>query len=136
MERPHGVQDVGDLAAAVEFPDERKLSEQPWCQYDSYVFRRRRGSHTLAGAAPRVWASWAHERYRARAEHAVSRRPDQSVRSRVHAQLPKWWNTLPARIELHNALNANPILQLNGQVGPAFDGIRGVLAPRMVKFAF
>ena len=40
------------------------------------------------------------------------------------------------RVELHNALNANPILQLNGQVGPAFDAIRGVLAPRMVKFAF
>ena len=40
------------------------------------------------------------------------------------------------RLELHNALNANPILQLNGQLGPAFDGIRGVLAPRMVKFGF
>jgi hypothetical protein len=40
------------------------------------------------------------------------------------------------RIELHNALNANPILQLNSQVGPAFDAIRGVLAPRMLKFAF
>jgi hypothetical protein len=36
---------------------------------------------------------------------------------------------------LHNALNANPILQRNGAVGAAFDTIRGILAPRMVKFA-
>lgn len=40
------------------------------------------------------------------------------------------------RIEVHNALNANPIVQMTNAVGPSFDQVRGVLAPRMVKFAF
>ena len=40
------------------------------------------------------------------------------------------------RIELHNALNANPIVQLNNVLGPSFDVVRGILAPRMLKFAF
>jgi hypothetical protein len=40
------------------------------------------------------------------------------------------------RLEVHNALNAGTVTVLNGTIGPAFDQVRGVVGPRMVKFAF
>ena len=38
-------------------------------------------------------------------------------------------------IELHNALNASTINAINTQYGPAWQSVRGVLAPRIIKFA-
>ena len=38
-------------------------------------------------------------------------------------------------LELHNALNASTINAINTQYGPAWQSVRGVLAPRIVKFA-
>jgi hypothetical protein len=38
-------------------------------------------------------------------------------------------------IELHNALNASTINVINTTYGPAWQQVRGVLAPRIVKFA-
>ena len=40
-----------------------------------------------------------------------------------------------ADLELHNALNASTINAINTQYGPAWQSVRGVLAPRIVKFA-
>jgi hypothetical protein len=37
--------------------------------------------------------------------------------------------------ELHNALNASTINAINTQYGPTWQRVRGVLAPRIVKFA-
>ncbi|MBI4264034.1 MAG: hypothetical protein HY657_06650, partial [Acidobacteria bacterium] len=39
------------------------------------------------------------------------------------------------RLEVHNALNAGTPTVLNGTIGPAFDQVRNVVGPRMVKFA-
>jgi hypothetical protein len=38
-------------------------------------------------------------------------------------------------IELHNALNASTINAIGTQYGPAWQTVRGVLTPRLVKFA-
>ena len=38
-------------------------------------------------------------------------------------------------VELHNALNASTVHTIVTRYGPAWEGVRGVLAPRMVKFA-
>jgi hypothetical protein len=38
-------------------------------------------------------------------------------------------------IELHNALNASTVNAINAAYGPAWQTVRGVLAPRIVKFA-
>ena len=38
-------------------------------------------------------------------------------------------------LELHNMLNASTINAINAQYGPSWQTVRGVLAPRMVKFA-
>lgn len=39
------------------------------------------------------------------------------------------------RVELHNALNSSSVLALNTRYGPAWQAVRTVLAPRLVKFA-
>lgn len=39
------------------------------------------------------------------------------------------------RLELANALNANTIHTIVTRYGPAFESVRGVLAPRLIKFA-
>jgi hypothetical protein len=38
-------------------------------------------------------------------------------------------------IELHNALNASTIHTIVTRYGPAWEGVRGVLTPRLIKFA-
>ena len=38
-------------------------------------------------------------------------------------------------LELHNALNASTINAINTQYGPTWQSVRGVLAPRIIKFA-
>ena len=38
-------------------------------------------------------------------------------------------------IELHNALNANTIHTIVTRYGPAWEGVRGVLTPRLIKFS-
>jgi hypothetical protein len=38
-------------------------------------------------------------------------------------------------IELHNALNASTVHTIVTRYGPAWEGVRGVLTPRLIKFA-
>ena len=38
-------------------------------------------------------------------------------------------------IELHNALNADTVHTIVTRYGPAWEGVRGVLTPRLIKFA-
>jgi hypothetical protein len=44
-------------------------------------------------------------------------------------------SSIQPTVELHNALNASTINAINTQYGPAWQTVRGVLAPRIIKFA-
>ena len=70
-----------------------------------------------------------------RAAAAASRESIEPVELRALASVQPRRRRVQPGIELHNALNASTVHTLVTRYGPVWEGVRGVLTPRLIKLA-